>query len=216
MIRSLSGEASAQIRDWQLFHQSAPLDSIAPHLNLENLKTSWAFPRGILDGIALRLRYSDADIHASLPPEGMIESLIFEVLEQIRVEGNCPDELKGSQQNVQTQFIAWMQQFIASGGVEGSIGLLLITIFSTVWMKLNSQPIPQLMQDIVEATRAGLAASMGPLLVKLKASRKDQEGYGKTSHEVINLVSGLIAKEYRNNPSIRTKRKSQGATQLKI
>jgi len=216
MIRSLSGEANVQIRDWQLFRNSAPLDSIPPHLNLENLNASWSYPRGVLDGIALRLRYSDADLHASLTPEGMIESLIFEVLEQIRVESNCPDELKGSQQNVQTQFIAWMQQFIASGGVEGSIGLLLITIFSTVWMKLNSRPIPQLMQDIVEATRAGLAESMGPLLVKLKANRHDQEQYGKTSHEVINLVSGLIANEYRNNPSIRTKRKSQSATQLKI
>ena len=216
MIRSLSGEANVQIRDWQLFSNSAPLDSIPPHLNLENLNASWSYPRGVLDGIALRLRYSDADLHASLTPEGMIESLIFEVLEQIRVESNCPDELKGSQQNVQTQFIAWMQQFIASGGVEGSIGLLLITIFSTVWMKLNSRPIPQLMQDIVEATRAGLAESMGPLLVKLKANRHDQEQYGKTSHEVINLVSGLIANEYRNNPSIRTKRKSQSATQLKI
>lgn len=216
MIRSLSGEASAQIRDWQLFHNSAPLDSIAPHLSLENLNASWSCPRGVLDGIALRLRYSDADIHASLTPEGMIESLIFEVLEQIRVESNCPDELKGSQQNVRTQFIAWMQQFIASGGVEGSIGLLLITLFSTIWMKLNSQPIPQLMQDIVEATRAGLAESMGPLLVELKTNRHDQERYGKTSHEVINLVSGLIANEYRNNPSIRTKRKSQSATQLKI
>jgi cobaltochelatase CobT len=216
MIRSLSGEASAQIRDWQLFHESALIDSIAPHLNLENLKTSWAFPRGILDGIALRLRYSDADLHVSLVPEGMIESLIFEVLEQIRVESNCPDELKGSQQNVQTQFIAWMQQYIASGGAEGSIGLLLITIFSTVWMKLNSQPIPQLMQDIVEATRAGIAESMGPLLVKLKANRHDQQVYAKTSLAVIDLASNLIAEEYRNNPSIRTKRKNQTATHLKI
>ena len=216
MIRSLSGETSAQIRDWQLFHKSVPLDSIAPHLNLDNLKASWAYPRGVLDGIALRLRYSNADLHASLTPEGMIESLIFEVLEQIRVESNCPDELKGSQQNIQTQFIAWMQQFITSGGVEGSIGLLLITIFSTVWMKLNSQPIPQLMQDIVEATRAGIAADMGPLLVKLKATRNNQEAYARASHEVIKLASGLIAEEYRNNPSIRTKRKNQASTHLKI
>ena len=216
IIRSLSGEASAQIRDWQLFHKSTPIDSIAPHLNLENLKTSWAFPRGVLDGIALRLRYSNADLHTSLAPEGMIESLIFEVLEQIRVESNCPDELKGSQQNIQAQFIAWMQQFISGGGAEGSIGLLLITIFSTVWMKLNSQPIPQLMQDIVEATRAGVAENMGPLLVKLKASRQDQTAYAHTTHEVIKLVSGLIAEEYRNNPSIRTKRKNQSATHLKI
>ena len=216
MIRSLSGETSAQIRDWQFFHKSTPIDSIAPHLNLENLKASWAFPRGVLDGIALRLRYSNADLHASLTPEGIIESLIFEVLEQIRVESNCPDELKGSQENIQRQFIAWMQQFITSGGAEGSIGLLLITVFSTVWMKLNSQPIPQLMQDIVEATRAGIAENMGPLLVKLKAQRNNQKAYGLLAHEVINLVSGLIAEEYRNNPSIRTKRKNQSATHLKI
>ena len=216
MIRSLSGEASAQIRDWQLFHNSAPVDSIAPHLSLENLNASWSYPRGVLDGIALRLRNSDTALHASLIPEGMIESLLFEVLEQIRVESNCPDELKGSQQNIQMQFIAWLQQFISSGGVEGSIGLLLITIFSTVWMKLNSQEIPQLIQDIVEATRAGLAEDMGPLLVKLKANRHHQEDFAQTSLAVISLVSNLIADEYRNNPSIRTKRKSQSATQLKI
>ena len=216
MIRSLSGEASAQIRDWQLFHQSLPLDAIAPHLNLENLKSSWAYPRGVLDGIALRLRYSNSTLHASLIPEGMIESLIFEVLEQIRVESNCPEELKGSEQNVQTQFIAWMQQFIATGGVEGSIGLLLITIFATVWMKLNGRPPPQLMQDIIEATRAGIAENMGPLLVKLKSNRYRQEDYAQTSLEIISLVSNLIAEEYRNNPSIRTKRKQQNSTHLKI
>ena len=216
MIRSLSGETSAQIRDWQLFHESTPLESIAPHLNLENLKTSWAYPRGVIDGIALRLRYSNADLHSSLAPEGMIESLIFEVLEQIRVESNCPEELKGSQKNIRTQFIAWMQQFITSGGAEGSIGLLLITIFSTVWMKLNTQPIPQLMQDIIEATRAGIAESMGPLLVTLKENRHDQLVYGQTTLKVINLISDLIAEEYRNNPSIRTKRKNQSSTHLKI
>ena len=216
MIRALSGDASAQIRDWQLFHQSIPHNSIAPHLNLDNLKAFWAYPRGVLDGIALRLRNSDPALHASLAPEGMIESLLFEVLEQIRVESNCPDELKGSQQNIQRQFIAWLQQFVSSGGVEGSIGLLLITIFSTVWMKLNSQEIPQLIQDIVEATRAGLAENLGPLLVKLKTNRHHQEEYAQTSLEMIDLVSNLIADEYRNNPSIRTKRKHQSSTHLKI
>ena len=81
IIRSLSGQASAQIRDWQLFHKSTPVDSIAPNLSLENLKASWTHSRGVLDGIALRLRYSDSELHSSLTPEGMIESLIFEVLE---------------------------------------------------------------------------------------------------------------------------------------
>ena len=95
-MRALSGDASIQIRDWHLYHHSSALDSIAPHLHLDNLKASWTHPRGVLDGIALRVRYSNAQLHASLTPEGTIESLIFEVLEQIRVESNCPEEFKGS------------------------------------------------------------------------------------------------------------------------
>jgi cobaltochelatase CobT len=216
LIRSLSGEMSVQIRDWQLFYQSSPFGTMAPHLHLGTLKESWSYPRGVLDGIALRLRYSDADIYQSFTPEGMIESLVFEVLEQIRAESICPDELKGSQQNTQNQFIAWMQQFVASGGVEGSIGLLLITIFSTVWMKLTSQPIPQLMQDIIEATRAGLAIALGPILVKLKSERYDQIAYSKTSLELLTVVSNLINEEYRSNPSLRTKRKNHSGSLLKI
>lgn len=216
MIRSLSGDPSAQVRDWQLFYKSSSYGVIAPHLQLDYLKESWAHSRGIIDGIGLRLGYSDHDLHLSLSPEGMIESLLFEVLEQIRVESICPDSLKGSKQNTEQQFIAWMQQFIASGGVEGSIGLLLITVFSTVWMKLNSKPMPQLMQDIVEATRAGIAQDIGPLLPLFKANRHDQLHYAHTSLKLVDLVSGLIAEEYRNNPSIRTKRKKQHGSLLQI
>lgn len=216
MIRSLSGEPTAQVRDWQLFYQSSPYGVIAPHLQLDYLKESWAYSRGIIDGIGLRLRYSDHELHLSLSPEGMIESLLFEVLEQLRVESICPESLKGSQQNTQQQFIAWMQQFIASGGAEGSIGLLLISVFSTVWMKLNSKPIPQLMQDIVEATRAGIAQDIGPLLPQLKAQRHDQLNYAHTALKLVDLISGLIAEEYRNNPSIRTKRKKQNGSLLQI
>ncbi len=216
VIRSLSGEISAEIRDWQLFYQSNPFGTIAPHLQLESLKEAWSEPRGVLDGIALRLRYSNADIYQSSSPKGMIESLVFEVLEQIRVESICPDELKGSKQNTRNQFIAWMQQFIASGGVEGSIGLLLITVFSTVWMRLTKQSIPQLMQDIVEATRAGLAIALGPLLIKLQSTRYDQIAYAKTSLKLVEMVSNLIDEEYRNNPSIRIKRKNQSGSLLQI
>ncbi|MDO8713472.1 MAG: hypothetical protein Q7K13_03205 [Polynucleobacter sp.] len=212
MIRALSGESSAQFRDWQLFYKSAPFGVIAPHLNPEYLKASWSHPRGVIDGIGLRLRYSNIDLHHSLSPEGLIESLMFEVLEQIRVESICPDDLIGGKQNTQAQFVAWMQQFIANGGAEGSIGLLLITIFSTVWMRLNALPLPQLMQDIVESTRAGLADNMGVLLVELKANRSNQSTYAETALRVIDLVSDFITEEYRNNPSLRTKRKKQSAT----
>jgi cobaltochelatase CobT len=216
IVRSLSGDTHLQIRDWQLFHKNLALNALSPHLNLDYLQASWADPRGVLDGIAMRLRYSDYELHLSKSPDGLIESLIFEVLEQIRVESICPAGLKGSKQNVENQFIAWLQEFMANGGVEGSIGLLLLSIFSTVWVKLNQRPIPELMQDVVEATRAGLAAGLGPYLVKLKESQFDQTSYAKTALEITRLVGSLIDEEYQNVPSIRTKQKNISNTFLKI
>jgi len=216
MIRSLSGDTHIQIRDWQLFHKSLALNPLAPHLNLSYLQTSWADSRGILDGIALRLRYSDYELHLSHSPDSLIESLVFEVLEQIRVESICPVGLKGSKQNIENQFIAWIQEFMAHGGVEGSIGLLLLSIFSTVWVKLNRRPIPQLMQDVVEATRAGLAEGLGAHLVKLKESQYDQTGYAKTVLEITRLISDLIDAEYQSIPSVRTKQKNINNNFLKI
>ena len=216
IIRSLSGDTHLQIRDWHLFHKSLALNALAPHLNFNYLQASWADPRGVLDGVALRLRHSDYELHLLHSPNGQIESLVFEVLEQIRVESICPAGLKGSKQNVENQFIAWMQEFMANGGVEGSIGLLLLSIFSTVWVKLNQRSLPQLMQDVVEATRAGLAAELGPYLVKLKENQFDQASYIKTALEITRLVGSLIDAEYQNVPSIRTKQKNISNTFLKI
>ena len=216
IMRSLSGDTHLQVRDWQLFHKSLALNALAPHLNFNYLQATWADPRGVLDGIALRLRYSDYIAHLSNSPEGLVESLIFEVLEQIRVESICPAELQGSKQNVESQFIAWLQEFMANGGVEGSIGLLLLSVFSTVWVKLNQRPIPQLMQDVVEATRAGLAEGLGPYLVKLKENQFDQTSYAKTALEITRMISYLIDAEYQNVPSIRTKQKNVVNNFLKI
>ncbi len=216
IVRSLSGDAHLQIRDWQLFHKSLALNALAPHLNIDYLQAPWAHPRGILDGVALRLRYSNYDFHLAHSPTTFVESFVFEVLEQIRVESTCPAELKGSKQNVQKQFLAWMQEFMANGGVEGSIGLLLLSIFSMVWVKLNQKPIPELMQDVVEATRAGLTEEVGPHLVQLKDNQFDQAGYAKISLELAQLVSNLINQEYQNVPSIRTKQKNISNTFLKI
>jgi cobaltochelatase CobT len=216
LVRSISGDEHLQIRDWHLFRKGLAINTLAPHLNLKHLYTSWANPRGILDGIALRLRYSDQDLHSSLSPNGLVESLVFEVLEQIRVESICPMELKGSKQNIESQFIAWMQEFMANGGVEGSIGLLLLSIFSTAWVKLNHRPLPQLMQDIVETTRAGLAETVGHHLVQLKMDQFDQASYAKTALEIAKLVSHLIEDEYQKITSISTKQKNISNSFLKI
>ncbi|MBJ7503250.1 MAG: hypothetical protein JHC68_03990, partial [Polynucleobacter sp.] len=164
VLRSLSGDFSVAIRDWQLHQATRSYDQLAPHLHLANRKQAWFEARGMLDGLAVRLRYSDQAVHQELSPQDQLGSFIFEVLEQIRVESICPPALIGSKKNLRQQFIAWLTQFMAAGQVESSIGLLLLAIFCMTWMRLNNQELPQQMQDTIEATRAGLASETGPIL----------------------------------------------------
>lgn len=216
IIRSLAGDGEAEIRDWKLFYKATLIGTLPPHVNLDNLNEAWVNQRGLLDGIALRLRHSNYTLHQSLSPEGIVESFVFEMLEQIRTESICPAALKGAKHNCESQFIAWVEYYMASGGAESSIGMLLLTIFVTAWMRLNSKAIPQLLQDMIEATRAGLSENTGKLFKQLKVSRHSQEEYSKSALALAKMVSELIDEEYRNVPSIRTKQKRANETALKI
>ena len=216
LLRSLSGEKTAQIRDWQVFVNSVPFGNLSPHLSLKNIHQDWSNPRGVIDGIALRLKHSDQSIHLALSPSSQVESFIFEVLEQIRVESLCPSNLKGMQQNIHSQFRAWLDQFSSRGGVEGSIGLLIFSISAIVWMNLHSASITQLQQDMIEATRLGLSQRLGPLIKQLKLNKTNQKEYSKISLQIAKLAATLIEAEYNNFPSLRTKRKNQISNLLKI
>ncbi len=207
VLRSLSGDFSVAIRDWQLHQATRSYDQLAPHLHLANRKQPWFEARGMLDGLAVRLRYSDQAVHQELSPQDQLGSFIFEVLEQIRVESICPPALIGSKKNLRQQFIAWLTQFMAAGQVESSIGLLLLAIFCMTWMRLNNQELPQQMQDTIEATRAGLASETGPILKQLKLLQTQQEEYAQQALLLIQLVGELVHAEYQSQPSLRSKRK---------
>ena len=207
VLRSLSGDFSVAIRDWQLHQATRSYDQLAPHLHLANRKQAWFEARGMLDALAVRLRYSDQAVHQELSPQDQLGSFIFEVLEQIRVESICPPALIGSKKNLRQQFIAWLTQFMAAGQVESSIGLLLLAIFCMTWMRLNNQELPQQMQDTIEATRAGLASETGPILKQLKLLQTQQEEYAQQALLLIQLVGELVHAEYQSQPSLRSKRK---------
>ena len=216
VLRALSGDSTVAIRDWQLHQATRSYEQLAPHLHLANREQAWFEPRAMLDGLAVRIRYSDQALHQKLSPPDQLGSFIFEVLEQIRVESICPPALIGSKKNLRQQFIAWLTQFMAAGQVESSIGLLLLAIFCMTWMRLNHQELPQPMQDTVEATRAGLASETGPILQQLKLLQTQQEQYAQQALLLIQLVGELVHAEYQSQPSLRSKRKQINSPGLLI
>ncbi len=67
----------------------------APHLHPSPDTDDFASFRGVADGLALRLTESDAALHERLRPEEPVERMLFEMLEQFRVEAMAPEVMAG-------------------------------------------------------------------------------------------------------------------------
>ncbi len=103
-VRALTGQGDLHIRARGLYrgHRRIPLH--APHLRTDPDRDDLTNHRGAADGMALRLRHSDADLHRQCCPAEPVQRLIFELLEQLRVESLVPDHLPGMAHNLASRF----------------------------------------------------------------------------------------------------------------
>ena len=82
-IRALTHQADLHFRGGRLHRGTRLLPPYGPHLHPTLERDDFVSFRGASDGLAMRLRWSDADLHRQLQPEGAIERSVFELLEQI-------------------------------------------------------------------------------------------------------------------------------------
>src|SRR5689334_24458660 len=120
-IRALSRQDGLHFRGQTLYRGARRVPVPAPHLHPPT-------ERGAADGMALRLRHNDSDVHAELLPERDASRLVFEMLEQFRVESLVPVSWPGVRRNLADRFRGWSQAFEASRSAETASGLLLYTI----------------------------------------------------------------------------------------
>ena len=95
VVRAFSGERDLHFRGRRLHRGRAALPWFAPHLHPSPETDDFASFRGVADGLALRLTASDAALHESLRPEEPVERMLFEMLEQFRVESLAPEAMPG-------------------------------------------------------------------------------------------------------------------------
>ncbi len=196
-LRALSADVRLSVREAQIFRGASPVALRALHL--QNFEGS----RGQIDAMALRIRYSDEAVHQRLQPDDEVGALVFEMLEQMRVESLCPDSWPGARRNIQGCFQAWLNQFHESGLIEGHVGLLLLSVLASSWSRLSGQPLPEKMQDSLEATRAGLAEVLGPSLIGMRRARNDQQTFAIHALAVAQAVTGLVGKASAQHNSNR-------------
>ena len=207
-VRALAGDRELHFRGQRLFRGARRVPIHAPHLRLPDkltesdevlaatdLSSELSDLRAVMDGVALGLQGSDAQIHRELCPAQPIARLIFEMLEQLRVESCVATYMPGQQQNLYQRFARWSMSFYHAGLTETDLGLLLFSISQISWARLCNLPLPEEIDGAIESTRANLAPVIGVALAGLKRHRFDQRAYAECAREIARVVDDLIGAE---------------------
>jgi cobaltochelatase CobT len=191
-VRALTGEPDLHVRARGLYRGQRRIPLHAPHLRTDPARDGLAAYRGAADGMALRLRHSDPELHRQSCPDAPIQRLVFELLEQLRVESLVPDYLPGVARNLADRFAAWSRDFHHAGLSDSALGILLYTLAQVCWSRLNARPVLDETEDLIEATRAGIVPLIGSDLAALKRDRLDQARFAHAALSIARTVDGLI------------------------
>lgn len=191
-LRALVGDASLHYRAERLHRGDRPLPIHAPHLQPDPAWGALASFRGVTDGVALRLRHSDLALHRRLCPDDPVERLVFELLEQLRVEALVPAHLPGVARNLAHRFEAWSRAFHAAGLTETSLGILIYTVAQVCRSRLLAQPVLADTEDLIEATRASISPLLGRPLAQARRERNHQARFAPHALEIARLVGESV------------------------
>lgn len=216
-VRAVSGHPLLHFRARKLYNGTQKLPINAAHLQADPDTDGFASQRAISDAMALRYQYHDSAIHNKYCPSDAVERLVFELLEQIRVESRAPDRFPGVKHNLKQRFTDWSLEFYRSGLTEGQFGILLYTISQIVWARLNRWHVIEQTEDHIESMRASLVPSMGNDLKGLMINVDNQEGYAEHALSISQLVTYLM-QATDEGPSARNRedKKELDASKFKL
>jgi len=187
-IRALTGLPGLHHRGRTLFLNGKKVNTNAPHLQTDVLEQDFRSHRGIADGIALRLKHSDEQLHQLFCPPSPIARLIFDMLEQLRVESQVTEQHPGIKQNLLYRFQQWSLKFHYADQTETQLGLLIFTIAQASWSRLTGLPTLEEIDDVIESTRANLSPLIGSDLVGLRKNRHNQSAYAVHALSIAKLI----------------------------
>ncbi|GLY66363.1 cobaltochelatase CobT-related protein [Amycolatopsis taiwanensis] len=191
--RALARDSQLGFRGGRPHRGKNPIGMLAPHLRL-SAEDDLPCLRGAADGFALRTRFSDPEMHLRYRPRGDAAELVFDQLEQFRVESLVPPELLGVAANVRHRVEHWLVANDGSGLTHTSSGLLLQTVAALSWTHITGFPLPALVEEAIEPVRAALAPEFGPRIARISRTRATQSDFAplaaQFSADIGNLLGG--------------------------
>lgn len=203
-LRALTGRRQLHFEGGRLYDHQGRIPIHAPHLQLQPGVDTLQSYRGVVDAVALRLQLSDPQLHANLLPQEPVERMVFEWLEQLRVESLVPADLPGVRHNLISRYQTWSAAFLDSGATETSLGILLFALSQITWSRLMAHELPEHIQDLLEPTRAGLAPAIGTALAGIRRHRDDQRRYADYALQIAHDIAQRVQSEYEDTPGTKT------------
>lgn len=207
VLRALTGNTQLHFEGGRLYNNNQRVPAHAPHLQLKAGVDSLASYRGVADSQALRLLLSDPIEHAKRVPDQPIERLIFEWLEQLRVESLAPESLPGVRHNLISRYQTWSDDFLGSGATETSLGILLFAFSQITWSRLMAHELPEPIQDLLEPTRAALAPGLGDAFAGIRRCRHDQARFAEYALQIARDIGERVQSEYEDSPETSSARR---------
>lgn len=211
-IRALSGMPDLHFRGGRLHGPHAPVPAEAPHLH-PGTSDDFGSHRGAADGLAMRLLHSDAELHRRLAPKEPVARLVFEMLEQFRVESRLPVGLKGARRNLRHRHESWSRDFHASGLTETTRGMLLYAVFQMCRSRVMGESVVEDTEELLEGARFSLSPLVGHEIAALRRTRDDQSAYAIPARSLAEKVSDLV-RERRLDEDGEVLRTSRGGFSL--
>lgn len=178
-LGALSGQAGWAYRGRRLSRhaQPLPLPLRTPHLRLEEDDCTLEDYRAVSDAIALRLTHTDEALHLAARPALPETRLIYDLLEQLRVEALVDPDMPGVRENLARHFTNWCLAFYHAGLTETSSGILIYSVIQSCWSRLMACAVIHETEDYIETTRASFYKPLGADMAGLRRTRFDQAAY---------------------------------------
>ena len=193
-IRAVSGRRELHLRAGRLHDGRRLLPRWAAHLHsARDGSANQAQLRGAADGLAMRLLRSDTALHRRLSPKDSVQRLLFDLLEQFRVEALPPAGMPGLARNLHERFDAWSLAAHHGGLTNSARGLLLYTVAQVCRARVTGDPVADSTEDLMESTRFALASVIGRALGALRRNRHDQAVYAVHALAIADGVAQMLA-----------------------
>ncbi|MFK7734288.1 MAG: hypothetical protein AB8B48_21875 [Pseudomonadales bacterium] len=189
-IRALGHQPGAFFQAGLLHNLDQRVNTPELHKSVDEDNTFFTPQRALADAYALRFTNHNPALHVQLRPDSDVERLLFNMLEQLRIE-SVPSH-PGMRSNLQQHFLDWIDDSQASGFTDSHAGILIFTLAVACWTRLNHRDVPTEIDGLIEATRHAIGVEVGAELQKLPRCKQDQAQFAAHALLIANGVAGML------------------------